>query len=114
MGNGIDIVDYTYLQERVIPRVAVKWYSIGIQLQIESFRLDNIRIATSRINEQCLEMLGMWLQRGTSGKESHHPTWGNMHKAMIANGLIAAAERLKHKLEKHKLEKDKLEDLDIN
>ena len=99
MGNGIDIVDYTYLQKMVIPRVAVEWYSIGIQLQIESFTLNNIKSATSPITEQCLEMLGIWLQRGTSVKESHRPTWGNMHKAMTENGLIAAAEKLKDKLE---------------
>ena len=99
MDRGIDIVDYTYLQNMVIPRVAVEWYSIGIQLQIQSFSLNNIKNETSRITEQCLDMLGKWLQRGTRGRESYRPTWGNMHKAMIANGLLAAAERLKDKLE---------------
>ena len=99
MDNGSDIVGYEYLQKMVIPRVAVKWYQIGLQLKIESFRLDNIKIETDRITEQCLDMLGMWLQRDTSEKESHRPTWGNMHKAMIAIELIAAAERLEDKLE---------------
>ena len=99
MDKGINIVGYKYLQEMVIPRVAVRWFQIGLQLKIKSFTLDNIKIETDRITEQCLDMLGIWLQRGTSVKESHRPTWGNMHKAMIAIELIAAAERLEDKLE---------------
>ena len=100
MDKGIDIVDYKYLQEIVIPRVAAKWYQIGLQLKIKSFRLDNIKRETDHITEQCLDMLGMWLQRGTSVEESYRPTWGNMHKAMIAIDLTAAAERLEDNLEK--------------
>ena len=96
MKNGIDIVDLKYLNEKVIPRIAVKWYDIGIQLNIPSYRLDNIRNETDHITQQCLQMLQMWLQRSSNAEnKSHCPTWENMYKAMIAIEMIAAAETLK-------------------
>lgn len=99
MEHGKDITDHKYLNENVIPRVAIQWYDIGIKLEIPSFKLDNIRKETDHTTRRCLEMLQMWLQRGSNIEMSHRPTWENMHKAMIAIELIAAAERLKEKLE---------------
>ena len=99
MEDGTDIVDYKYLQNTVIPRVAVKWYQIGLKLKIPSFKLDNIRIETDRVTEQCSDMLNEWLLRGSKEEESCCPTWENMHKAMIKTDLIRGAEILKEKLE---------------
>ena len=98
MKSGTDILNYKYLDEKVIPRVAVKWNEIGIQLNIPSFRLDNIRQETDHVSQRCQEMLQMWLQRGSSVQESHRPTWENLYKAMIAIELIAPAERLKERV----------------
>lgn len=91
-------MDFRYLDSTVIPRVAVKWYQIGLNLNIESFKLDNIRRETDRTTEQCLEMLSTWLLRSSKVEESLRPTWENMHNAMIAIDLIAGAERLKENL----------------
>ena len=98
MENGTDIVGYNYLDGTVKPKVAVKWYQLGLKLNMKSFKLDNIRRVTDRITEQCLEMLSEWLNRGSKEPESFRPTWENMHKAMTALDLIAGAERLKEKL----------------
>ena len=99
MKNGTDIVDYRYLNGTVAPRVATKWYQIGLKLDIDSFKLDNIRREIDRTTEQCLEMLREWLNRSSEEAESFRPTWENMHNAMTALDLKAGAERLKGKLE---------------
>ena len=98
MKNGNDIVDYKYLNGRVAPRVATKWYQIGLKLDIDSFKLDNIRREIDRTTEQCLEMLSEWFSRSSEEAESFRPTWENMLKAMTALDLNAGAERLKEKL----------------
>ena len=98
MENGTDIVGYNYLDGTVKPRVAVRWYQIGLRLNMEGFRLDNIRRETDRTTEQCLEMLNEWLNRSSREPESFRPTWENMHKAMTVLELNAGAERLKEKL----------------
>ena len=98
MKNGINIVDLKYLNEKVIPRIAVKWYDIGMQLKIPSYKLDNIRNETDHITQRCLQMLQMWLQRSSNAEKSHRPTWENMYNAMIAIELIAAAETLKKEI----------------
>ena len=98
MESGIDIVDHKYLDETVIPRIASIWYDIGIKLNIPSYKLDNIRIETDHTTRQCMEMLQMWLRRGSNVEKSHRPTWENMYRAMIAIDLIAAAEELKGKI----------------
>ena len=98
MEKGTDIVADKYLDKTVKPRVAVKWYQIGLKLNMESFKLDNIRRVTDRITEQCLEMLSEWLNRSSKEPESFRPTWENMHNAMTALNLNAGAERLEEKL----------------
>ena len=98
MESGIDIVNHKYLDETVIPRIATIWYDIGIKLNIPSYKLDNIRNKTDHTTQQCMEMLQMWLQRGSNVEKSHCPTWENMYRAMIAIDLIAAAEELKGKI----------------
>ena len=98
MKNGTDIVDYKYLNGTVTPRVATKWYQIGLKLKIESFKLDIIRNEIDRTSEQCLEMLNEWLNRGSEVAESFRPTWENMHKAMSTLNLKAGAERLERNL----------------
>ena len=98
MKNGIDIVNHKYLNEKVIPRIAVKWYDVGIQLNIPSYKLDNIRNETDHITQRCLQMLQMWLQRSSNVEKSRCPTWENMYNAMIAVELIAAAETLKKEI----------------
>ena len=98
MKNGIDIVNLKYLNEKVIPRIAVKWYDIGIQLNIPSFKLDNIRNETDHVTQRCLQMLQMWLQRSSNAEKSRRPTWDNMYTAMIAIELIAAADTLKKEI----------------
>ena len=98
MHNGNDIVSYTYLEEKVIPEfeVALKWYDIGIKLNIPKFILNNIRDQT--ITHRCSDMLQMWLQRPFNVEESRRPTWENMYKAMIAEGMNLPAEELKKQL----------------
>ena len=98
MESGIDIVDHKYLDETVIPRIATIWYDIGIKLNIPSYKLDNIRNETDHTTRQCMEMLQIWLRRGSNVEKSHRPTWENMYRAMIAIDLIAAAEELKGKI----------------
>ena len=99
MKKGIDILSYKYLDEKVIPRVAVKWYEIGIKLNVPSFKLDNIRQETDHVSQRCQEMLQTWLLRGSNVQKSHRPTWENLYKAMIAIELIAPAERLKERVD---------------
>ena len=98
MKNGIDIVNLKYLNEKVIPRIAVKWYDIGIQLNIPSYKLDNIRNKTDHVTQRCLQMLQMWLQRSSNAEKSCRPTWDNMYRAIIAIELIAAADTLKKEI----------------
>ena len=68
----------------VVPKVANKWYGLGIQLfnQPQLPRLDEIRTIYSNDHRGgCVEMLKCWLDI-TPGA-----TWGNLIDALKAPGL---------------------------
>ena len=100
MENKIAILNYEYLNKNVIPRIAVEWYDIGIELNIPRYRLDNIKTGNQHHHHihQCLQMLQMWLQRSSSVEKSRRPTWENMYNAMVAVELTKAAETLKKEI----------------
>jgi len=89
-----DIMKLDYLQTKIIPYIAVKWYDIGLELEIPGGKLEVIKNERDHCGERCFEMLQIWLDRGPNVKESEIPNWKNMCDAMRANDLNARAEEL--------------------
>ena len=72
------------LHNIVVPRVANKWYELGIQLLNESQlpRLDEIRATYSNEHRRgCVEMLKCWLSINPGA------SWDNLIRALRAPGL---------------------------
>ena len=59
-----DILDQGYLQTKIIPEIAVKWFEIGLELDIPHGKLDIIRMETDYSGACCLDMLRLWFNRG--------------------------------------------------
>jgi len=73
------------LHNILVPKVANKWYELGIQLFNEQQlpRLDQIRtIYSNDFQKGCIEMLGYWL------KITPGATWNNLICALKAPGLM--------------------------
>jgi len=90
-----NILEYDYLQAKIIPEIAVKWFEIGLELNIPARQLQNIKDNPDPSGACCLDMLQQWLDRGNVEKESNHPIWKNMCDAMCAVDLNARAADLK-------------------
>jgi len=91
--NDITKLNSGYLQIKITPYIAVRWYDIGLELEIPDGRLQLIRNECDHCDERCSEMLQIWLDRGPNVKEeSKIPNWKNMNNAMCANYLNAWAE----------------------
>ena len=79
------------LHNTVIPKVADKWYKLGIQLLDSSqlINLDKVRLTYSNDSQKaCVEMIKYWL------KNTSDATWDSLIHALRAPGLelLAIAE----------------------
>ena len=72
------------LNEKVIVRVAGKWFITGLQLDITSDTLDAIRTPNGSNREHCLEMFKCWLA-GEQGCGGLPRTWSSVLHA-VENG----------------------------
>ena len=72
------------LDEKVIVRIAGKWFTTGLQLDITSEMLDAIRTPNGSNREHCLEMFKSWLA-GEQGCGDLPRTWSNVLRA-VENG----------------------------
>ena len=71
-----NILELNHLQTKIIPEIAVKWYEIGLELNIPVGKLEAIKNERDHCGARCFEMLQMWFNRGTNVKqESERPTW---------------------------------------
>ena len=64
-----DINRYSELHE--------KWYSLGIELEVEDDELDNLEEKYSDPHKRLMKMFGIWLEKGKD------PTYGKLIKALI-------------------------------
>jgi len=102
-----DILSTDYLERIVTPRIANKWYDVGLELDIPDYQLDDIKHLTDPCGEKCKDLLKMWLKRKTDAKQTKfNPTWRNMYIAMCALDMIKAAEDMKDELERVEDEPD--------
>ena len=90
-----NILELGYLQAKIVPEIAVKWYEIGLELDIPAGKLEAIKNERDHCGARCFEMLQMWFHRGENVKESERPSWKNMDKAMRAVDLNFRADNLK-------------------
>ena len=93
-----DILEQRYLQTKVIPEIASKWFEIGMVLDIPHGKLQTIKDESDFSGACCLDMLGQWFNRGKNVQESECPIWKNMYDAMYAIGLKFRAKELKDSL----------------
>ena len=91
----VDILEQRYLQTKVIPEIAVKWFDIGVELGIPHGKLQMIKAESDISGACCLDMLGQWFNRGKNVQESERPIWKNMYDAMNAIDIKFRAEKLK-------------------
>lgn len=49
------------LQLMAVPRVAAKWYDLGLQLGFRDFRLNTIRSNYGNVEDHCRELFSAWL-----------------------------------------------------
>ena len=112
-----NILELSYLQTKVIPEIAVKWYEIGLELQIPLGKLEAIKNERDHCGARCFEMLQTWFLRGNKvKKESERPTWKNMYNAMCAIDLNFRAKNLKTLILKTYMDTDDMDTatVDIN
>ena len=64
-----DINRYSELHE--------KWYSLGIELEIEDDELDNLEEKYSDPHKRLIKMFGIWLEKGED------PTYEKLIKALV-------------------------------
>ena len=64
-----DINRYSELHE--------KWYSLGIELEIEDDELDNLEEKYSDSHKRLIKMFGIWLEKGED------PTYEKLIKALV-------------------------------
>ena len=96
------LLDFTYLESDVVPRIATEWFNIGLFLEIPSYDLNRIKQLTNPCGSKCIDMLGRWLKRSPEDPdENYRPTWRNMYKAMIAIDYVRPAEEMKEDLMKN-------------
>jgi len=92
-------LDLSYLESNVAPRIAIKWFDIGLYLDIPDDDLYRIKQITDPCGSKCTEMLSRWLARSPNDPdESFRPTWRNMYNAMLAIECTQGAEDLKEDL----------------
>lgn len=91
-----DILEQRYLQTKIIPEIAVRWFEIGLELDIPHGKLEMIKKETDYSGACCLDMLMQWFNRGKNvEKESERPIWKNMYDAMCAIDLNFRAGEFK-------------------
>ena len=64
-----DINRYSELDE--------KWYSLGVELEIEDDELDNLEEKYSDPHKRLIKMFGVWLEKGED------PTYSKLIKALV-------------------------------
>jgi len=102
-----DILSTDYLERIVTPRIANKWYDVGLELDIPDYQLNGIKHLTDPCGEKCKDLLQMWLKRKTDPTQTRfNPTWRNMYIAMCGLDMIKAAEDMKDELERAEDEPD--------
>ena len=91
-----DILEQRYLQTKIIPEIAVRWFEIGLELDIPNGTLEIIKTESDYSGACCLDMLRLWFNRGKNvEKESERPIWKNMYNAMCAIDINFRAEKLR-------------------
>ncbi|XP_065885371.1 uncharacterized protein [Dysidea avara] len=93
VARKVDILDDTYLTNKVTRRIAVDWDDVGLYLKIKDSDLSTIRACTNPVGARCKEMLRQWLQRDESDPNKS-PTWKNMYRAMMELQMVRAGEQL--------------------
>ena len=111
-----NILELGYLQAKIVPEIAVKWYEIGLELDIPASKLNTIKNETDHCDARCFEMLQMWLNRGENAEEFERPSWKNMEKAMRAVELNFRADNLKKLILEEYMRNDNMDTgpVDIN
>ena len=78
---------------RVVPEVTdvagEKWYDLGLQLQLQSYVLDNIRTAHRDIDSCKQNMLSEWLKRDPEA------SWEKLACALTATGHKTCAAKIR-------------------
>ncbi|XP_065893061.1 uncharacterized protein [Dysidea avara] len=93
------LLDLTFLESDVVPRIATDWFDVGLYLDIPGHDLSNIRQLSNPCGSKCIDMLGRWLKRNPNHPDKFfRPTWRNMYNAMIAIDYVRPAEELKEDL----------------
>ena len=69
------------LQLIVVPRLASRWYDLGIQLGFKTFRLDTIRSNYGNVEDHCRELFNAWLN-GERFSGDLPRTWGSLLDAV--------------------------------
>ena len=91
-----DILEQRYLQTKIIPEIAVRWFEIGLELDIPHGKLEIIKTESDYSGACCLDMLRLWFNRGKNvEKESERPIWKNIYNAMCAIDINFRAEELR-------------------
>jgi len=97
--NPQRLLDFSYLENDVVPRIATDWFDIGLYLELPDYKLDGIKRLTNPSGSKCIDMLGRWLKRSPEHPNRHfRPTWRNLYNAMIALDYVRSAEELKEDL----------------
>ena len=88
MAQNLSIDDLVKVNEEIYA-ASLKWYNIGLQLQLSPISLDKIKDEESDSSNRLLEMLKAWLK-----KVEPKPTWAALVKALknhtVDEGLLAA------------------------
>ena len=70
-----NILEPSHWQTKIIPEIAVKWFEIGLELDIPAGNLTAIKNEPDHSGARCMEMLQMWFNRGIDvKKESERST----------------------------------------
>ncbi|XP_065893193.1 uncharacterized protein [Dysidea avara] len=97
--NQERLLDLTFLESDVVPRIATEWFDVGLYLDIPEYDLSNIKHLSNPCGSKCIDMLGRWLRRNPNHPDNFfRPTWRNMYNAMIAIDYVRPAEELKEDL----------------
>jgi len=72
-----------HLQKFVVPKVAIKWFQLGIELfdQSDAIKLSEIKKTNSDLHICCLEMFQLWLNIYSDA------TWFKITEALKSPGL---------------------------
>lgn len=77
----------------VVPRIAARWYDLGVQLGFKGFRLDTIRSNYGNVEDHCRELFNAWLN-GERFSGDLPRTWASLMEAVERVGGSEVTEEI--------------------